>query len=154
MNLTGQYVPLVVQSQSRVLKYSSLPHMPHNGLCFLPYRYQIALQASVAITRIARYDYPTAWPDLFTKLQRAMVEAHAALEALGNGSDAQTAEARYRSTLILMRAADVCARTLKELETVRVLAGKIRMTEVSRIQSPSFVGTFCSAAQPSSPFPF
>lgn len=98
----------------------------------------IALQASVAISRIARLDYPRDWPDLFTTLQQAMVEAHAALASLGPAPRADQPEepsiahARLLNTTVLMRASDVCSKTLKELESVRVLAGKMRMTELSR----------------------
>lgn len=98
----------------------------------------IALQASVSISRIARLDYPRDWPDLFTTLQQAMVEAHAALASLGPApqldypENPATARARQLNTTVLMRAADVCSKTLKELESVRVLAGKMRMTELSR----------------------
>ncbi|KAJ1028739.1 hypothetical protein NDA16_001904 [Ustilago loliicola] len=98
----------------------------------------IALQASVAISRIARLDYPRDWPDLFTTLQQAMVEAHGALASLGPApqldqpEDPSAAHARQLNTTVLMRAADVCSKTLKELESVRVLAGKMRMTELSR----------------------
>ena len=98
----------------------------------------VALQASVAISRIARLDYPRDWPDLFTNLQHAMVEAHAALASLGPApqldqpEDPSSAHARQLNTTVLMRAADVCSKTLKELESVRVLAGKMRMTELSR----------------------
>lgn len=98
----------------------------------------IALQAAVAISRVARLDYPRDWPDLFTTLQQAMVQAHAALASLGpppqfdQPESPETANARLLNTTVLMRAADVCSKTLKELESVRVLAGKMRMTELSR----------------------
>jgi hypothetical protein len=85
---------------------------------------QIALQTSIAITRIARYDYPTAWPTLFDELTRSLSEAHAV-----QSSSAQEAE-RDQARLRLLRGADVLQRVLKELGTVRLLAGKIRMTEV------------------------
>ena len=103
----------------------------------------IALQAAVAISRIARHDYPNEWPDLFTSLQQAMGEAHSVLEGLGlppSGSsteDPEKAEIRRANTTRLMRAADVCAKTLKELESVKVLSGKMRMTELSRSLLPS-----------------
>ncbi|KAJ9478380.1 Importin beta-like protein KAP120 [Pseudozyma hubeiensis] len=98
----------------------------------------IALQASVAISRIARLDYPRDWPDLFNTLQQAMVDAHAQLASLGpppqldQPESPTTAHSRQLNTIVLMRAADVCSKTLKELESVRVLAGKMRMTELSR----------------------
>ncbi|PWZ00742.1 ARM repeat-containing protein [Testicularia cyperi] len=103
----------------------------------------VALQASVAISRIARYDYPRDWPDLFQVLQRAMVEAHAALESLGpapqvdSPEDPGTAHSRWLNTTVLMRAADVCSKTLKELDSVRMLSGKMRMTELSRELLPN-----------------
>ncbi|SPC66771.1 related to Importin 11 [Ustilago sp. UG-2017b] len=98
----------------------------------------IALQASVAISRIARLDYPRDWPDLFTTLQHAMLEAHGALASLAPApqldqpEDPSSAHLRQLNTTVLMRAAHVCSKTLKELESVRVLAGKMRMSELSR----------------------
>ncbi|PWN51940.1 ARM repeat-containing protein [Violaceomyces palustris] len=88
----------------------------------------IALQASVSISKIARHDYPTQWPNLFADLQIAMVQAH---------SNLQTQPDDLQNTLVLMRAADVLARTLKELESVKILAGKLRMSELSRQLLPS-----------------
>lgn len=93
----------------------------------------VALQASVAIARIARHDFPNAWPSLFNDLQQAMIDAHARITG---GQDVET------SRLILLRASDVCARTLKELSTVRILAGKIRMTELSQQLLPTLVPMF------------
>ncbi|SNX83368.1 related to Importin 11 [Melanopsichium pennsylvanicum] len=103
----------------------------------------IALQASVAISRIARLDFPRDWPDLFTTLQQAMIDAHTRLASIGPApqldqpEDPSSAHARQLNTTVLMRAADVCSKTLKELESVRVLAGKMRMTELSRELLPS-----------------
>lgn len=125
----------------------------------------VALQASVAVARIARLDFPNAWPTLFEDLQRAMVEAHASLSASESLSNAATESHHLdRNRLILLRASDVCARTLKELGTVRILAGKIRMTELSRMLLPTlapmlhqyFAETFASTTDlegwASSPF--
>ena len=67
-----------------------------------------------------------------------MAQAHAALASLGpppqldQPQDPATQNARLVNTTVLMRSADVCSKTLKELESVRVLAGKMRMTELSR----------------------
>lgn len=94
----------------------------------------VALQASVSIARIARNDFPNSWPTLFDDLQRAMVDAHRRIT-----SSTQEAEI---DRLTLLRAADVCARTLKELNTVRILAGKIRMTELSQQLLPTLVPMF------------
>ncbi|UZJ52404.1 hypothetical protein CBS101457_001724 [Exobasidium rhododendri] len=97
----------------------------------------IALQASVTIARIARQDFPNSWPSLFTTLQEAMVQAHAGLTT-GEGQ-ATGSTTLDRNRLILLRASDICQKTLKELATVRILAGKIRMTELSRLLLPTLV---------------
>lgn len=94
----------------------------------------VALQASVSIARIARNDFPNSWPTLFDNLQRAMIDAHGRIT-----NSSQEAEV---DRLTLLRAADVCARTLKELNTVRILAGKIRMTELSQQLLPTLVPMF------------
>lgn len=96
----------------------------------------VALQASVAIARIARHDFPHAWSNLFTSLQEAMVQAHARLT---QGAEQLASSTLDQHRLILLRAADVCQKTLKELATVRILAGKIRMTELSRMLLPTLV---------------
>ena len=95
----------------------------------------VALQAAVSIARIARNDFPNAWPDLFDVLQQVIVAAHGALQQLGApetqaGNPAKAAECA-KQTLRLNRAVDIVQRTLKELDTVRIMAGKLRMTEVS-----------------------
>lgn len=98
---------------------------------------QIALQSCVSIAKIARHDYPSTWPTLFSDLQSFMSSAHAELANLGPAPTDGSSESpergakRTRNTLILMRAADVTSRTLKELESAKMLAGKIRMAEVS-----------------------
>ena len=98
----------------------------------------VALQASVTIARIARHDFPNSWPTLFTTLQQAMAEAHARIIAdqspIPNNTDVLD-----QNRLILLRAADVCQKTLKELSTVRILAGKVRMTELSRLLLPTLM---------------
>ncbi|KDN46439.1 ARM repeat-containing protein [Tilletiaria anomala UBC 951] len=105
----------------------------------------IALQASVAIARIARHDYPNAWPDLFTNLQQAIVEAHTHLAQLGPetiGEPSDKGAERQRQTLRLMRAVDIVQRTLKELDSMRMLAGKIRMTELADTLLPTLQPMF------------
>lgn len=93
----------------------------------------VALQASVCIARIARHDFPNNWPDLFTTLQQTMVQAHAQLQS---GTD------ESKNRMILLRAADVCHKTLKELSSVRILAGKIRMTELAQQLIPTLLPMF------------
>lgn len=100
----------------------------------------VALQASVTIARIARHDFPHSWPNLFTNLQQAMAEAHARIVSENSSlAAAMTSTTLDQNRLILLRAADVCQKTLKELGTVRILAGKIRMTELSRLLLPTLV---------------
>jgi hypothetical protein len=97
----------------------------------------VALQASITIARIARHDFPNSWPTLFTTLQQAMAEAHARIVA--DPSSSSDSDTLNQNRLILLRAADVCQKTLKELSTVRILAGKVRMTELSRLLLPTLV---------------
>ena len=85
----------------------------------------VALQATVAMARIARYDFPSAWPDLFATLQQSIVDAHAA-----------------GTTLRLLRAVDAVRRLLKELDSVRMMAGKMRMTTLADQLLPTLVPMF------------
>lgn len=77
-----------------------------------------------------------------------MSSAHAALASLGpapNDGSSESTEAaneRLRNTLILMRSADVTSRTLKELESAKMLAGKIRMSELARSLLPTLQPIF------------
>lgn len=90
----------------------------------------IALQASVCISRIARTDYPNQWPKLFEDSLQALNQA--ATRVIGaSGSSAQGQELE-RSALVMLRAAEVAKRCTKELSQVKVLAGKVRMAEVSK----------------------
>ncbi|KAE8254787.1 hypothetical protein A4X13_0g3284 [Tilletia indica] len=102
----------------------------------------VALQATVCIAKIARTDFPAQWPDLFDFLQKRMEESHAALSA-GLPPD-QERQARF----ILLRAAEVCIECLTVLAGAKLLAGKIRMTELSRQLLPTlhpiFTGLFQS----------
>lgn len=108
----------------------------------------VAIQACVAIARIARHDFPSAWPSLFDELQRAMVDAHARLgneSSITHTADAQDPARTFQgdlNRLTLLRAADVCQKALKELGSVRILAGKIRMTELSQQLLPTLVPMF------------
>lgn len=89
----------------------------------------VAVQAAVAIARIARLDYPGEWPELVPTLQDALVQAAAAVHA---AAESRTLAHSAAPTLTLLHAADVLRQCLKEFESVRVLAGKMRMTEMAR----------------------
>lgn len=101
----------------------------------------VALQAIISIAKIARHDFPRAWPDLFTYLQESIVETHGQLSLLGPepiGIDEPTEVAAQRQhlSLRLLRSVDTLQRTFKELSTVRIMAGKVKMTEVCADCSP------------------
>lgn len=100
----------------------------------------VALQAAVAIAKIARIDYPGEWPNLIPLVREAIESAaHTIHEAAAsNAGMDHTAPA----TLLLLRASDVLRQCLKEFETVRVLAGKMRMTELARALLPALQPTF------------
>lgn len=88
----------------------------------------IALQASVCISRIARTDYPNQWPNLFEQSLQALNQAATSVIGAGAGSGGAELE---RDALVMLRAAEVAKRCTKELSQVKVLAGKVRMAEVS-----------------------
>lgn len=88
----------------------------------------IALQVSVCISRIARTDFPQFWPDLFDRSLAALHEA--ASQVIGNSSAASAADLE-RHTLTMLRAAEVAKRSIKELSSIKIVSGKVRMAEVS-----------------------
>lgn len=85
-----------------------------------------ARQVAVAIARIARLDYPSAWPTLFSSLHEAIVYAAHTISS----PDAR---------LVLIRAAETLVQVLKEFESVRVMAGRLRMQELARELLPSLL---------------
>jgi len=94
----------------------------------------VAVQAAVAIAKLARTDYPSEWPDLITTLQAAIETSGAAIhDAAEAGILAQSAP----PTRVLLIAADVLRQCLKEFQTVRVLSGKMRMAELARSLLPA-----------------
>ncbi|CAD6885779.1 unnamed protein product [Tilletia controversa] len=92
----------------------------------------VAAQATVCIAKIARTDFPAQWPDLFDFLQKRIEESQAAL-----GSSALAPEQERQARFVIMRAAEVCVECLKTLAGAKLLAGKIRMTELSRQLLPT-----------------
>lgn len=100
----------------------------------------VAVQAAVAIARIARMDYPDAWPKLVPMVREAIESATASIHraaSSGAGMDSTAPD-----TLLLLRACDVLRQCLKEFESVRVLAGKMRMTDLARTLLPSLQPAF------------
>ncbi|PWN42702.1 hypothetical protein IE81DRAFT_289931 [Ceraceosorus guamensis] len=91
----------------------------------------IALHAAVSINRIARHDYPTHWEGLFDELLQHLSNAHSeqATASQELGPDSERARA---ARLRLLRGSDVLQRVLKELGTVKMLAGRIRMTTLAK----------------------
>ena len=94
----------------------------------------VAVQGAVAIARIARTDCPNDWPSLMPTLQATIQSAATTIhEAALHGTLAETA----RETMILLHATDTLRQCLKEFERVRVLAGKMRMTELASVLMPT-----------------
>ncbi|CEH15341.1 Nuclear transport receptor KAP120 (importin beta superfamily) [Ceraceosorus bombacis] len=95
-----------------------------------PHR-SIALHAAVSINRIARHDFPTHWGSLFDELLQHLSNAHSeqATASQELGPDSERARA---ARLRLLRGSDVLQRVLKELGTVKMLAGRIRMTTLAK----------------------
>ncbi|PKI85615.1 hypothetical protein MVES_000710 [Malassezia vespertilionis] len=96
----------------------------------------VAVQAAVAIAKLARLDYPDEWPRLIPMLREAILSSIATMCA--GDSSVNTA----RQTLVLLRAADVLRQCVKEFGTVRVLAGKLRMSELARLLLPELQPSF------------
>ncbi|CAO1619617.1 unnamed protein product [Parajaminaea phylloscopi] len=115
----------------------------------------VALQASVCISKIARLDYPASWPDLFEKSFQALHHAASQVIAALSSSDAKpAADARLEeNALIALRAAEIAKRSIKELSQVKLVSGKIRMTELAKTTLPSLLSFYpqlFSATFPSS----
>lgn len=94
----------------------------------------VAVQAAVAIGKLARTDYPSEWPDLVPTLQAAIESSGAAIH---DAAEAGTFAHSAPPTRVLLIAADVLRQCLKEFETVRVLSGKMRMAELARTLLPA-----------------
>ncbi|KAK0551596.1 hypothetical protein OC845_002113 [Tilletia horrida] len=105
----------------------------------------IALQATVAISKVARTDFPMQWPNLFEYLQTRMIQAHHALQTSAPGADEQ------QHRLTLLRAAETTARSLKVLASAKLLAGKLRMTELSKLLLPTLHPIFSDLFQSNLP---
>lgn len=94
----------------------------------------VAAQGAVAIARVARLDVPDEWPELVPAVQTAIGAACDALHAAASRGDLQGAA---RETRVLLHATDILRQCLKEFESVRVLAGKMRMTQLARSLLPA-----------------
>ncbi|WFD41739.1 hypothetical protein MPSI1_000375 [Malassezia psittaci] len=94
----------------------------------------VGVQAAVAIARIARLDYPSEWPNLVPMLREAIQTASTSIHQTIAAS--KPLESTASDTLLLLRACDVLRQCLKEFGTVRVLGGKMRMTELARSLIP------------------
>ncbi|WFD33702.1 hypothetical protein MCUN1_000515 [Malassezia cuniculi] len=94
----------------------------------------VARQAAVAIARIARLDYPSAWPTLISSLHEAITSAAGALSS-------------PNALLVLTRAAETLVQVLKEFESVRVMAGRLRMQDLARELLPALLPVQSSVFQ-------
>ncbi|KAK0524295.1 hypothetical protein OC834_005586 [Tilletia horrida] len=97
----------------------------------------VAVQATLCIAKIARTDFPAQWPDLFDFCQAQMERAYAALQQQQQQQQPLAREEEEQYRLVLLRAAEICARALKTLASAKLLASKIRMTELSRQLLPT-----------------
>ncbi|KAL4401035.1 intracellular protein transport protein [Malassezia pachydermatis] len=106
--------------------------------------HSIAVHGALIIARIARLDYPDEWPDLVTKLQEAIM---ASIEAIHQAAAQSTLAHTARETTILLHACNVLRQCLKEFESVRLLAGRMRMTNLARTLLPSLQPAFLTLFQ-------
>ncbi|WFD30146.1 hypothetical protein MSPP1_001163 [Malassezia sp. CBS 17886] len=98
----------------------------------------VSAQIAVAIARIARLDYPGAWPRLVPLLEEALVSAFGALHACATSAAPPDASA----VVVLLRAGDVLRQCVKEFASVRVLAGKMRLSELARTLIPALLPVY------------
>lgn len=126
--------PRIVNRKSVVIEHDAKERIRQRLLDVLsePDRV-VATQGALSVARIMRHDYPDEWPTIVPTLQAALESSSAALhEAAAQGRLAQsTAE-----TLVLLRAADTLRHCVKELESVRIMAGRLRMASLAECLIP------------------
>lgn len=126
--------PRIVNRKSVVIEHDAKERIRQRLLDVLsePDRV-VAMQGALSVARIMRHDYPDEWPTIVPTLQAALESSSAALhEAAAQGRLAQsTAE-----TLVLLRAADTLRYCVKELESVRIMAGRLRMASLAECLIP------------------
>lgn len=126
--------PRIVNRKSVVIEHDAKERIRQRLLDVLsePDRV-VATQGALSVARIMRHDYPDEWPTIVPTLQAALESSSAALhEAAAQGRLAQsTAE-----TLVLLRAADTLRYCVKELESVRIMAGRLRMASLAECLIP------------------
>ena len=126
--------PRIVNRKSVVIEHDAKERIRQRLLDVLsePDRV-VATQGALSVARIMRHDYPDEWPTIVPTLQAALESSSAALhEAAAQGRLAQsTAE-----TLVLLRAADTLRHCVKELGSVRIMAGRLRMASLAECLIP------------------
>ena len=132
--ITKYWRPRIVNRKSVVIEHDAKERIRQRLLDVLsePDRV-VATQGALSVARIMRHDYPDEWPTIVPTLQAALESSSAALhEAAAQGRLAQsTAE-----TLVLLRAADTLRHCVKELESVRIMAGRLRMASLAECLIP------------------
>lgn len=88
----------------------------------------VATQGALSMARIMRHDYPDEWPAIVPTLHAALESSSTALQkAAALGTLAQSTN----ETLVLLHAADTLRHCVKELESVRIMAGRLRMANLA-----------------------
>ena len=132
--ITKYWRPRIVNRKSVVIEQDAKERIRQRLLDVLtePDRV-VATQGALSVARIMRHDYPDEWPTIVPTLQAALESSSAALhEAAAQGRLAQsTAE-----TLVLLRAADTLRHCVKELGSVRIMAGRLRMASLAECLIP------------------
>ncbi|WIA20394.1 hypothetical protein OEZ85_004815 [Tetradesmus obliquus] len=102
---------------------------------------QIAVQVALVVAKVARFDFPSQWPSLFSDLLAGLepnAAAAAAAAAGGGGSAAGP------SLLLVRRTYFVLHHVLKELSSKRLVADQKAFAEVTKLLFDHVWSSWCS----------
>ena len=132
--ITKYWRPRIVNRKSVVIEQDAKERIRQRLLDVLtePDRV-VATQGALSVARIMRHDYPDEWPTIVPALQAAFESSSTALhEAAAQGRLAESTT----DTVVLLRAADTLRYCVKELESVRIMAGRLRMASLAEYLIP------------------
>lgn len=132
--ITKYWRPRIVNRKSVVIEHDAKERIRQRLLDVLtePDRV-VATQGALSVARIMRHDYPDEWPTIVPALQAAFESSSTALhEAAVQGRLAESTT----DTVVLLRAADTLRYCVKELESVRIMAGRLRMANLAEYLIP------------------
>lgn len=132
--ITKYWRPRIVNRKSVVIEHDAKERIRQRLLDVLtePDRV-VATQGALSVARIMRHDYPDEWPTIVPALQAAFESSSTALhEATVQGRLAESTT----DTVVLLRAADTLRYCVKELESVRIMAGRLRMASLAEYLIP------------------